>query len=198
MALRPHLGDADLEQVGLFERKSFPFPELAKLGHGHLNVGQVKPALGNECFSAYFKFAFVRNPFDRYVSYCAFISRKSGEFQAAPRDFMKRVLTEIRPVDHLLFRPQWEFICDEKGNIAMDYVARFEHMQKGYRDICARIGVAETALQRINESGREDYRSYFDSELRGMVADAYAEDLTRFGYEFEAAAMAIDGAAVEN
>ena len=74
-ALRPHLADTDLEQVGLFENRQFPYPELARLKHGHINVEQIRPALGEACFTEYFKFAFVRNPFDRYVSYCAFISR---------------------------------------------------------------------------------------------------------------------------
>jgi Sulfotransferase family len=184
-ALRPHLAEDDLEQVGLFENRQFPFPELARLRHGHINVEQIRPALGAERFGVYFKFAFVRNPFDRYVSYCAFISRDSGQFSAAPRDFMKRVLTELRPIEHLLFRPQWEFISNADGQLAIDFVARFEHMQQHYREICSRLGIADAPLQRSNESGRGDYRDYYDEELKALVADAYGEDCRRFGYQFD-------------
>ena len=37
-ALRAHLGPDDLEQVGLFEQKRFPFPEFANIRHGHIGT----------------------------------------------------------------------------------------------------------------------------------------------------------------
>ncbi len=183
-ALRPHLARGDLEQVALFEDRQLPFPDLAALRHGHISFQQIQPALGTATLQRYFKFAFVRNPFDRYVSYCAFISRNSGQFMAAPRDFMKRVLTELRPDEHLLFRPQWEFISDGAGVIAMDGLGRFENMQEGFDGICNRIGLSGSILARSNESGRGDYRDYYDDELQSMVADVYSADLRHFGYEF--------------
>jgi hypothetical protein len=184
-ALRPLLGPEDLEQVALFEERSFPFLELAALRHGHISFEQIQPALGAATLQRYFKFAFVRNPFDRYVSYCAFISRKSGQFLAAPRDFMKRVLAEPHLVDHLLRRPQWQFISDRNGVQAIDFVARFEHMQEDFDRICSQLGLNSTTLARSNETGRDDYRAYYDDELQAMVADAYREDLQRFGYGFD-------------
>ncbi len=42
-ALRHHMGPQDLEQVGLFVKKHFPIPELARLQHGHLSLQQIRP-----------------------------------------------------------------------------------------------------------------------------------------------------------
>jgi hypothetical protein len=67
-ALREQLGDEDVEQVGLFVDKRFPWEGLAAIRHGHVSLRQVRPCLGEDAFSGYFKFAFVRNPFDRFVS----------------------------------------------------------------------------------------------------------------------------------
>ncbi|MBL2103942.1 sulfotransferase, partial [Klebsiella pneumoniae] len=67
-ALRERMADGDLEQVGLFVDRRFPWPELAAIRHGHLGLRQVAPFLGGEAMRSYFKFAFVRNPFDRFVS----------------------------------------------------------------------------------------------------------------------------------
>jgi len=39
-ALRQHMGPDDLEQARLFVEKQFPFPELAKVGHGHISLDQ--------------------------------------------------------------------------------------------------------------------------------------------------------------
>ena len=68
-ALRAHMGPDDLEQVRLFTEKRFPIPQLARLGHGHISLQQVRPFMAPEDFSGFFKFAFVRNPFDRFVSF---------------------------------------------------------------------------------------------------------------------------------
>ena len=89
-ALREHLGLKDIEQVGLFVQKQFPIPDLAQLQHGHLSLEQVRPYLSPETFKACFKFAFVRNPFDRFVSYCAFITREDGEFERDPHRRCRR------------------------------------------------------------------------------------------------------------
>jgi hypothetical protein len=97
-ALREHGGPEDIEQVGLFVNKRFPFADLAAIKHGHLALAQVRPYLGEEAFARYFKFAFVRNPFDRFVSYCAFMTRNDDAFSRDPRGVMHEVLFRLRPL----------------------------------------------------------------------------------------------------
>lgn len=184
-ALRAHLGEHDLEQVALFENRRFPFPELARLGHGHISAQQIQPVLGEQMFREYFKFAFVRNPFDRFVSYCAFISRHSGQFRQSPSTFMKYVLTEMKPTDHLLYRPQWEFIGDSQQHLLMDFTGRTEQLQEGYDRICEHLHIPSTRLERSNESNHGDYRDYYDDELTQLVSGLYSEDLAQFGYAFD-------------
>lgn len=187
-ALRPHLAAEDLEQVGLFVQKRFPFPQLSAIGHGHLGVQQVRPVLGDEVFTTYFKFAFVRNPYDRFISYCAFMSRQTGQFEASPRAFMRHVIRDQPPLQHILFRPQHEMLCDADGRLAMDHVGRVETMQADYDAICARIGIPSERLGHVNASSHRPYAEYYDEELRALVAGMYARDLELFGYRFEATA----------
>lgn len=184
-ALRQHMGDQDLEQVGLFVQKKFPFPELSAIGHGHISARQIRPVLGDEVFSAYTKFAFVRNPFDRFVSYCAFMGRDTGHFEADPTGFMKYIIRQLRPADHLLFLPQHSFIDDSDGNVAMDVVGRNETMQSSFDEICRRTGMPMTALERVNATKRRAYHDYYDRDLVGWVSDYYRKDLELFDYRFE-------------
>ncbi|HJV43994.1 sulfotransferase family 2 domain-containing protein [Caulobacter sp.] len=185
-ALREHLGDEDVEQVGLFVNKRFPWQDLAAIQHGHLALRQVRPHLGEETFAGYFKFAFVRNPFDRFVSYCAFMLRGGDVFQRQPREAMRHFLFAEPPEGHILFQPQARLLVDDDGKTPLaDAVGRVEDMQGSYDAICARIGIPSRPLDRVNGSKHGDYRQYYDQTLIDGVAARYAQDLELFGYSFE-------------
>ncbi len=185
-ALRKQLGDGDVEQVGLFVNKRFPWEDLAAIQHGHLSLRQVRPYLGEEAFSSYFKFAFVRNPFDRFVSYCAFMLRGGDVFQQRPREVMRHFLFGAPPEQHILFQPQASLLVSEDGaTLLANEVGRVEDMQASYDAICARIGIPSRPLDRVNGSKRGDYRRYYDQALIDGVAARYAQDLELFGYAFE-------------
>lgn len=182
-ALRAHLGPEDIEQVGLFVQKKFPMPELAALQHGHLSLAQVRPYLPPEQFDRFFKFAFVRNPFDRFISYCAFMTRVRGELETRPHQVMRHYIDNPQ-WQHVLFQPQYSFVTGAESNLLSDYVGRVEEMQRSYDEIAARIGIPGTQLEKVNATKRRDYRSYYTPELVDGVARLYARDLELFGYEF--------------
>jgi len=185
-ALREDLDDGDLEQVGLFVDKSFPWADLAAIGDGHLSLRQVRPYLGEDVFGGYFKFAFVRNPFDRFVSYCAFMRGDDDVFEQRPREVMRRFLFEDPPEHHVLFQSQASLLVDEDGETLLtDGIGRVEEMQASYDAICARIGIPSRPLDRVNGSRHGDYRRYYDRALIDGVAARYAQDLDLFRYGFE-------------
>jgi hypothetical protein len=185
-ALREHLDDTDVEQVGLFVNKRFPWQELAAIQHGHLSLRQVRPYLGDDAFNSYVKFAFVRNPFDRFVSYCAFMLRGGDDFQQHPREAMYHFLFRAPPENHILFQPQAVLLTDDDGTTLLtDMVGRVEDMQGSYDAICARIGITSRPLDRVNGTKRGDYRDYYDQALIDGVSARYAQDLDLFGYTFE-------------
>lgn len=182
-ALRQHMGPQDLEQVGLFVQRKLPIPELARLQHGHLSLAQVRPFMSAETFEDIFKFAFVRNPFDRFVSYCAFMTRAQGQFERDPKKVMRHFI-DNPPWQHILFQPQHSFVTDVDGTLLADTVGRVEEMQQSYDGIAARIGIPSATLERVNSSKRQDFRDYYDDSLVEGVAKLYARDLELFGYEF--------------
>lgn len=183
-ALRPHLGPDDVEQVKLFVEKQLPYPEIAKIGHGHISFAQIRPALGDALFGSYVKFAFVRNPFERFVSYCAFVTRDTEAFARDPQRIMRQFLFVTPPRRHMVFWPQHHFLTDERGDPLWDELGRVEEMQADYDRIAARIGLPSTPLERVNGSQHGDYRSYYTQELIDGVATLYARDLMLFDYQF--------------
>lgn len=182
-ALREHMGPQDLEQVGLFVNRKLPIPDLAKVGHGHLSLQQVRPYFRPEDFDGFFKFAFVRNPFDRFISYCAFMTREGGQFEKNPQVVMRHFIDNPQ-WHHVLFQPQHTFVAGPDGNLLTDYLGRVEEMQLSYDEAAKRIGIPSRPLDRVNASSRRDYRDYYDQALIDGVAKLYARDLEYFGYEF--------------
>ncbi len=184
-ALREHLGETDEEQVRLFVQKALPHPDIARLGHGHIRWDEIRATVSPEVWSGYFKFAIVRNPWERFLSYCVFTHRDGDWFTRDPRGTMARVLDDPAHRQRIVFQPQHRFICDADGQPMVDFVGRQETLQESYDAICARIGLPTAELQRINATTHGPWRDYFDDGLREQVAALYAQDIKAFGYAFD-------------
>lgn len=184
-ALRAHLGEGDEEQVRLFVQKALPYPEIARLQHGHIRWRDIQAVLPDEIMAGYLKFAFVRNPWERFVSYCAFMHRNDGSFAANPRGLMARVLADPAHEEKVVFRPQNEFICDPDGAVRVDHVGRHETMQASFDQISDRIGLPRQELDRVNASTHGHWRDYYTEDLKRRVGERYARDIDLFGYRFE-------------
>lgn len=184
-SLRENLDQDDWEQQTLFGKQYLPFPDLAKLGHGHISVRQVQPHLSAETWNSYFKFGFVRNPFDRFVSTCFFLNRKNPDFKRSAVQFMRNALNVNQFRQRILARPQNEQLIDDDGNVALDMVGRYENLQESYDEICNRIGIPTTELGRKNPSSHNAYTEYYDDALKERVASFYEDDLRIFFYEFD-------------
>ena len=183
-ALREHKDGDDWEQQTLFGKQFLPIPELARIGHGHITVSQIQPHLDPDTWQSYFKFGFVRNPYDRYVSTCFFLNRNNPDFAASARGFMKRAFSVPRFRQRALVRPQHLQLSDQAGEIALDFVGRYETLQQSYDEACERIGIPSTDLERKNPSKHAAFVEYYDDELREIVSDYYKDDLQTFGYGF--------------
>ena len=135
-------------------------------------------------FDRLFKFAFVRNPYDRLVSAWSWrcFPYRSSTF----RDFVLN-LDFWRAIDvgnHL--RPQVEFIHSKTDGLLVDFVGRFEQINEDLQILADRIGVPDLAKQMGHQNRSrdpsDDYRRYYDEETRGIVRLVYAEDFRTFGY----------------
>lgn len=182
--LRMHLGEDDWEQQMLFDKQTLPIPELAALGHGHLSVADVQPFLAEHQWQSYTKFAFVRNPFDRFISVCAFLNRDNPGFKRQAIPWMKAALARPRFRNRLLVRPQYLQLTDSDGKLVMDEVGRYEDLQSSLDAIMQRLGLASATLPVMNRSSHAHFQQSYDEELKDLVQAFYAKDLELFNYDF--------------
>lgn len=174
-ALRPGLTPTDWEQCGLFEVKRFPIPALADIGHGHITCRQIKPFLGESLWSRYRKFAFVRDPFERFSSMIRF--RHPGEKTAENLlQLGKRTLSDSKLSQHPLALPQCHFICDADGQPMVDTIGRYSSLATDFQRITADFGLTAGVLPHINASPNPQLQLPVDDELHGMIQHFYRQD----------------------
>jgi hypothetical protein len=117
-----------------------------------------------------FSFAFVRNPWDRMVSY--FYYQRGYDWERHGR------------FDQVHMVQQVKFIMDEAGNPLVDFIGRFENLAEDFDTICGKIGIETPPLQHLNRSEHRHYRECYDDEAMQYVTDHFADDIARFGYSF--------------
>lgn len=154
----------------------------------HSSAQERKKHLPNSVYDQYFKFAFVRNPWDRLVSSYQYIRRKSCHRRHRIVRLMDHFTDYVR---HEIGREKFHqtgLLIDGSGRIIVDVVGRFEFLQKHFELISRQIGV-QVALPWITRTTSHDYREYYDLATARLVADHWGHDIDRFGYRFDGLAQ---------
>tara|TARA_B100000035_G_scaffold311618_1_gene321501 strand:- start:10203 stop:10745 length:543 start_codon:yes stop_codon:yes gene_type:complete len=147
----------------------------------HLNIVQIENQVTKNQFNKYFKFAFVRNPWDRALSLYKYILKTPEHHyyeQCCQLANFSAYLKERTPV------PQQYDSLSKHGKIQVDFIGRFENMQHDFNIVCDKIGIPKQQLPHTNKSSHKNYTEYYDDETREIVAKNYKEDIEHFGYKF--------------
>lgn len=165
-------------------------------GLQHLLATQIRSEVGPEIFASYYKFSFVRNPWDRAVSqYSSMAGREDlREFIGMKRDAsFKTYLSLIASRRHVQWEPQVNFLHDSTGELIVDYVGRFEAFAASVSHALETIGIEAKTIPHTQKSWRGKYGTYYDDESRELIARMYKEDIEAFGYSFENAGIIPSG-----
>lgn len=148
-------------------------------------------------FSQAFKFSFVRNPWDRVFSAYEYLrlggnQMGDGRTSAAVRtydtfdNFVVRGLGEGRFRNHLLFLPQAEFVLNGDGDLAVDFVGKFETLDEDFATVAKTLGIMQRTIPKRNSSRqRNAYQANYKSEKSiSVVSEIYKQDICAFSYRF--------------
>ena len=132
----------------------------------------------------YYKFGFVRNPWDLVVSSFFFLKTKQEYKNYQFNDFIfnaNHILTNQR----LPTFSQMDFYTDyDSGEYLVNHIGRFEYMQEDFNSICAEIGISCKSLPHMLKTKHNHYREYYNPETRDFIKNKYEKDIEEFGYKF--------------
>jgi hypothetical protein len=140
----------------------------------------------------YFKFAFVRNPWDKMLSeYFWFRNAKHSYPDEDVKQFFRKSASSFSEFVPLFFNSVAGDMSHRMGQLEflqpmgeMDYVGRFERYDTDFVKICSHLGIDTDSPLHENYTTHRPYWEYYDDETRKIVAERYAKDIEYFGYEF--------------
>ena len=165
----------------LATNRSFPSVEIK-------TYSQIKNEAAS-FFSNAFKFASVRNPWERAVS---LFFRKEGiqnQQNLSFNEFIENHLyasdTCVHPTLH---KNQLDWICDDKGKILLDYIFKLENFSNAINDIFERtnglIRLENTVANKNESSKSSEYRNLYSEKTKKMIAKRFEKDIDTFQFTF--------------
>lgn len=174
-------------------------PRLAHLtAQEYLSLKYTKEADFNQMHT----FAFVRNPWERLVS-----EYQYRKYSFSFKDFLFKYFPKPDDDDydnakdayrHIM--PQYQFICDQHGEVMVDFVGKFESLESDFSEVSKIITGQPLELPHKNQTStkgikkminslnlntsKSHYSTFYDNESREFVAEMYEKDIVLFGYEF--------------
>lgn len=164
----------------------------------HMTMFHYSLAFSREEFRRMFKFAFVRNPWDRCFSAYTFLM--AGGASAWDRDYARRLARyenfeefvlqglareNTRPIIHFL--PACHFIETRPGLIPLDFLGYYERFDRDFEYIAQRMGIQQDSIPWENKTPDRaiSYRDAYTPAMIERVAKVYRRDIQLFGYGFD-------------
>jgi len=166
-------------------RARFQWDYRKHLFRTHDDILAARSRMPKETFRRYFKFAFVRNPWERLVSEYQYILNQPGHGRHARvsrlAGFPEFVRMQIPRHDAY----QLNMLSDRKGLLLVDFVGQLENLQTDWETVCHEIGIPCQPLPHRNVTGHSEYQDFYDHTTINLVAKHWAAEIEMFGYSFE-------------
>lgn len=152
-------------------------------------------------WNSYFKFSFVRNPWDRIVSaYFYRLKMVKHWNKIKPKDKYTHDVFECFKVQlHSVSNfNQWlkkyanhesvnlhqhKFLYDGDEKL-VNFVGKYENLSDDFNYVMSKVGCEHIKLPFLNKSNRTDYKNYFDDETRKLIKKYYSKDINLFNYKY--------------
>lgn len=165
------------------------FPGSGIVTFSHMDYAELvkEDFIPREFDETSYKFAIVRNPYDRAVS-LFFYLKKNRTLPAGETflSFCRRLSEEgCEPIG--LYNVKGLSQCNPQvrwlENIKLDFMGRFESLEEDCNVVFRHLDLKSLPLPRLRASKRVGYGQYYCPETKAIVEEFYKEDFDVLGYE---------------
>lgn len=142
--------------------------------------------------NSFFKFCFVRNPWDRAVSGYKWHKRIKNPkitfreyLLLCKKHFHMNQDNRSMNLENCHFLPQSWYVFDKQKSLLMDFVGKYETLQTDMNFVLSKLNMELSELQNHNKSKKAPYFFYYyDIRNIFLVKNIYKEDIVNFKYFF--------------
>ena len=89
-------------------------------------------------------------------------------------------------MNRLIRKTQTSYITDLQGNVAVDYLARYESYDQEFEYLMKKLQVTNYEQKKVNVANVDKipYTDFYDARSKDLVARTYRKDIESFGYDF--------------
>lgn len=160
----------------------------------HFSSKQYIQTNGKDVWDDCYKFSFVRNPWDWFVSHFFHDIKqyKVNERLGRPQKYRRSFIVDECNSDFKTYvkkgmqRPDWfKFPSMKEYSKGVDFIGRFESLQSDFDHVCRQIGAPVKQLAHLKKPDpRGHYSSFYDKESKEHVYNLMKNDIEYFEYEF--------------
>ena len=164
----------------------------------HFRAIEYRAIYGHKKYNHYFKFGFVRNPWDRLFSAWTYLSQGGwhdddkkwfddniSQYETFEQ-FVMSYLDKQNIKKHIHLWPQHAYLCDKNLNLIVDYVGRFETLNSDFDYLKDKLKLPDSTLALKNASRKSKrYQDAYTEEMIEKTRSIYKADCELFNYEFD-------------
>jgi hypothetical protein len=154
----------------------------------HLNNVEGKHASISAIKSAYsieniITAGFVRNPWDKVVSWFNYLKLNRQSIHAIEQNMSFEDFLYSAP--NFVFSQSCQYLTNDKGNVDVDFVGRFEEFDMYFRLMCELFNISGCQLKKMNSTYNDVfYSEFYNLDTAKFVEDQFKDDIRLFGYSF--------------
>lgn len=141
-----------------------------------------------EYYNYYYKFGFVRNPWERIFSWYSLLHKwdklSLEEEKLRFENYLFNELSEIEKEDPNFFFNQLDYFKNENGVLEVDRIGRYERYDKDFEIICKEIGLPKIEIPINNNTSLKNYALYYSQKSKDLISEKCKEDIEYFNYAF--------------
>jgi len=155
----------------------------------HAPAINVKNAFPQE-WNKYFKFCFVRNPYEKAISEYLYMTKPSHKRHVSFVEFLERLYDKDLSDPEDVVPPtktNWP-IYTINDKIAVDFIGRYENLSQDMKYICQHLGIPfDISIfphKKNNASNTSGYQKWYSEYEVKLVKAIFRNELEFFGYDF--------------
>lgn len=194
---RQHSKDFSVAKIGWWEdiEDYSKFPLVEKKLFQHASCVEICDYLIDEGYnpSEYFKFAFIRNPWDDMVSlyeyYLQIMSKRKVKDEGTKRKLKVANVSFERFVEEFAVG-QAQYTCSRIFNnddLCINYAGKFENINEDFSNILKKVCPTvknKECLPHMNNTKRKPYQEYHNEKTIKIIEDAYEKIIKLGQYTF--------------